>query len=340
MPNRFVSAAFLGSLCVFISLLATAQAKEVNVYSFRQEFLVAPIVEAFTAETGIEVNIVFAKKGLINRLEAEGDNSPADLLLTSDFSKLQQAKNKGLTQPVSSDVLNANIPSNLRDEDGHWYALTKRVRAIYASKDRVKEGEITSYEELAYEAWYGRICTRSGKHPYNLALVASMIAHYGAADAEAWMAGIKTNLARKPAGNDRAQVKGIFSGECDLSLGNSYYLGKMLAKEDQKAWADSVRIIFPNQEDRGAHVNISGVTMTAAAKNKAEALAFMEFLSGDVAQKIYAEVNYEYPVKVGVAPSELVASWGEFKSDALNLSEIADLIPAASDLVDRVAYDF
>ena len=236
MPNRFVSAAFLGSLCVFISLLATAQAKEVNVYSFRQEFLVAPIVEAFTAETGIEVNIVFAKKGLINRLEAEGDNSPADLLLTSDFSKLQQAKNKGLTQPVSSDVLNANIPSNLRDEDGHWYALTKRVRAIYASKDRVKEGEITSYEELAYEAWYGRICTRSGKHPYNLALVASMIAHYGAADAEAWMAGIKTNLARKPAGNDRAQVKGIFSGECDLSLGNSYYLGKMLAKEDQKAW--------------------------------------------------------------------------------------------------------
>ncbi len=340
MRSRYLLATFFGGVCLFFSLISSSFGKEVNVYSFRQEFLMAPLIEAFKEETGIEVNIVFAKKGLINRLEAEGSNSPADLLLTSDFSKLQQAKSKGLTQPVSSGELNTNIPANLRDSEGHWYGLTKRVRAIYVSKDRVKEDEITSYEELAYEIWYERICTRSGKHPYNLALLASMIAHYGEADAEAWLAGLKNNLVRKPAGNDRAQVKGIYSGECDVSLGNSYYLGKMLAKEDQQAWADSVRIIFPNQEDRGAHINISGVTMTAAAKNKAEALAFMEFLSSDTAQKIYAEVNYEYPVKEGVAPSELVASWGEFKGDQLPLSEVANLIKAASDMVDRVGYDF
>jgi iron(III) transport system substrate-binding protein len=340
MKTRFLSALVMGAVCLSTSVFVSAKAAEVNVYSFRQEFLMQPIVKAFEKESGIKVNIVFAKKGLLNRLEAEGANSPADLLLTSNFSKLQQAKDKGLTQAIESAQLNANIPAQFRDNENHWYGLTQRVRAIYASKDRVKEGEITSYEDLAQEEWYGRICTRSGKHSYNLALIASMIAHHGEADAETWLAGVKYNLARKPTGNDRGQVKGIFSGECDLSLGNSYYLGKMMTNEDQIAWADSVRIIFPNQEDRGAHVNISGVAMTASAKNTNEAQAFMEFLSSGMAQKIYAEVNYEYPVKVGVSPSELVASWGEFKADELNLSEVAASIKAASDMVDRVTYDF
>ena len=276
----------------------------------------------------------------MKRLESEGRNSPADLLLTSNFAKLQQAKNRGLTRAVESNVLTTNIPPQFRDDESHWYGLTQRSRVLYVSKERVKEDEITSYEELPLEKWFSRICTRSGKHSYNLALFASMIAHYGEADAEAWLSGVKQNLARKPIGNDRAQVKAIYAGECDISIGNSYYLGKMLAKEDQKAWADSVRIVFPNQEDRGTHINISGVAMTASAKNTSEAVAFMEFLSSDTAQGIYAKANYEYPVKSDVAPSKLVASWGSFKGDTIKLSEIASRIKAASDMVDRVGYDF
>jgi len=322
-----------------ISLGAAQASDEVNVYSFRQEILVKPLFEAFEAETGIKVNVVFSKKGLIQRLKQEGINSPADIVLTADGAKLMQVTNQGLSQSVDSDVLNANIPANLRDPDGRWFGLTKRARLIYASKDRVNAGEILTYEDLANPKWKGRICTRSGSHPYNNAWFSSMIVANGVAETTGWLEGLKNNLARKPSGNDRAQVKAIWQGECDIAIGNSYYMGKMLANKDQVAWADSVNLIFPNQAGRGTHMNISGVSLTKSAPNKANAIKLMEFLSGDTAQKIYAEVNYEYPVKSGVAMSDLVKSWGQFKEDQVSLADVVAQALTASKMVDKVGYN-
>ncbi|MDX1739042.1 MAG: extracellular solute-binding protein, partial [Alphaproteobacteria bacterium] len=268
-------------------------ADEVNVYSYRQPILIEPMFEAFTAETGIKVNVVYAKKGLDQRLEEEGQNSPADLIMSVDIGRLSSIVNKGLTQAVDSDVLKSNIPAHLRSTEDQWFALTTRARIVYASKDRVTEGELTTYEDLADPKFEGRICTRAGNHSYNLALIASMIETHGEAKAEDWLRGVKANLARKPQGNDRAQVKAIWQGECDISIGNTYYMGKMLADPEQVPWAESVRIIFPNQDDRGTHINVSGVSMTKYAPNRENALKLMEFLSEDKAQAMYAEVNYE-----------------------------------------------
>jgi iron(III) transport system substrate-binding protein len=313
-------------------------AEEVNIYSFRQAFLIEPIMEKFTQETGIKVNILFAKKGLIERVKREGELSPADLVLTTDISRLVTLTNQDLTQPVNSELLNENIPSQYRDPENQWFALTTRVRNIYSSADRVGPVDVT-YQDLATPAFKGKICTRSGKHPYNVSLVASVIAHDGEADAKVWLKGLKTNLARKPQGNDRAQVKAVKDGLCDYALGNNYYLGKMLANPKQVSWAEAVSINFPNQNTTGAHVNVSGVVLAKYAPNKANAVKLMEFLSDDVAQKMYAEVNYEYPVKVSVQPSKLVASWGQFKADVIPLAEIAKYHEAAVKLLDEVKFD-
>ena len=317
----------------------TALAEEVNVYSYRQPFLIEPMFEEFTKETGIAVNVVFAKEGLVERLKQEGANSPADLLLTVDISRLAAIKTTGATQAVSSDVLNSAIPANLRDEDGHWFGLTTRARIIYASKDRVPEGTVTSYDDLTKPEWKGKVCTRSGSHVYNIALLASKIAHDGADQAKAWLAGVKENLARKPEGNDRAQVKAIKEGECDLALGNHYYMGAMLSNPEQKEWAESAYIIVPDQGGRGTHVNVSGIALTKAAPNKANAIKLMEFLAGEKAQEMYADLNNEYPVRPGVEWSPLLKSWGDFKTDELSLSAIAELAPKAQKLVDEVGYD-
>lgn len=314
---------------------------EVNVYSYRQEFLMAPLYEAFAAETGIEVNSVYLQKGLTERLVQEGDNSPADIILTVDIGRLTDAVNQGVTQPVSSDVLNRNIPEQYRDPDGHWFGLTSRARMIVVSKERVDASQVTSYEDLADEKFSGQICTRSGKHAYMVALTASIIVHDGEQAARDWLTGVKNNLARKPQGNDRAQVKAVKEGECDIAVINSYYMGKMLNDEkgEQQAWAQSVNIIFPNQADRGTHMNISGVAMTRSAPNRENALRLMEYLSSDEAQRIYAEVNFEYPVNPNVEQSALVKSWGEFKPDDLSLAEIASHRADASKLADIVGYD-
>ena len=316
-----------------------AQAEEVNIYSFRQAFLIKPLLDAFTEETGIKANVVFSKKGLLERIEHEGRNSPADVLLTSDIGPLYDAVEKGLLQPISSDTLNKNIPEKFRNDKGLWYGLTSRSRIIYASKDRVKEGEIKTYEDLADPKWKGRICTRSGKHPYNVALVAAMVAEHGEADTLNWLKGVKANLARKPQGSDRAQVQAIHQGLCDLSLGNSYYFGKMLKDKKQKVWADAVNINFPNQKNRGAHVNISGVAMAKYAPHSKNAKALMEFLASKQAQAMYAETNMEYPVRAGVQVSELVASWGDFKADHLPLETIAANRKTALVLLDKVQFD-
>jgi len=328
------------ALFTTLSLSAVAvQAEQVNVYSLRQPFLIEPIMEKFTEQTGIKVNILFAKDGLIERVKREGKLSPADLVLTSDFSRLMKLNNEHLTQAVESKILSKNIPSQYRDPDQHWFALTTRVRNIYSSVDRVGPAADISYQDLASPAFKGKVCMRAGKHPYNVSLLASVIAHEGEAKAKTWLEGLKANLARKPQGNDREQVKAIREGLCDYALGNSYYLGKMLADPAQVSWAQSVHINFPNQKSTGAHVNASGVALTKYAPNKNNAIKLMEFLSGDAAQQIYAQVNYEYPVNAKVAPSKLVASWGEFRADNIPLADIAKQHQAAIKLLDEVKFD-
>jgi iron(III) transport system substrate-binding protein len=316
-----------------------ALSQEVNVYSHRQPELIQPLIDAFTAQSGITVNIAFVDKGMVERLVAEGKRSPADLVLTVDIARLSEVVNAGVTQPVDSAVLQANIPAQYRDPGNQWFGLTSRARIIYASKDRVAEGEVTTYEDLADPKWTGRICTRSGTHDYNLALLGAVIAHDGESAAKAWAEGVQANLARKPAGGDRDQVKAIWAGECDIALGNTYYMGQMLADPEQAEWANSVRILFPTFVEGGTHMNISGMAMTKAAPNQDAALKLMEFLSSDEAQKIYAETNHEFPVKPGVPVSALVASWGSFTPDTLPLIDIAAQRPVALKIMEEINFD-
>lgn len=327
------------SFATALTLTATTALADVNVYSYRQPELVAPMFETFTEETGINVNVVFLNKGLLERLQAEGDRSPADLIMTTDISRLSELSAGGVTQNVTSEAINAAIPAEFRDPEGSWFGLTSRARVIYASKDRVADGEIATYEDLADPKWKGRICTRSGTHAYNLALISGMIAKHGAEDTKNWLEAVKSNLARKPQGNDRAQVKAIWSGECDVSLGNTYYMGLMLNDEEQTEWANSVRIEFPVFEGGGTHVNLSGMAMTKAAPNKEDALQLMEFLASPTAQELYAQTNYEYPLAVGTEVSERVKEWGEFTADTTSLAEIASRRPEALRLVEEVNFD-
>lgn len=336
--GAIVSAVILGSAAL---AQPAAGAEEVNLYSFRQPFLIEPMLEAFTRETGIVVNVVYAEKGVLERLKAEGRNTPADAVLTVDVGRLQELVDAEILQPLTSPTIERNIPANLRHPDGLWVGLTTRARIIFASKDRVGPDEVKSYEDLAASHMKGRVCSRSGKQDYNIALLASIIAHKGEAAAREWLSGVKANLAQKPQGNDRSQAKAIMEGVCDVALANTYYMGQMLDPKnpEQKAWADAVRIVFPNQDDRGTHVNLSGAALVRGAKNRDNAVKLIEFLSGDEAQKLYAEANVEYPVKAGVALHPLVESWGPFKADTLALAEVAKYRPAAARLVDQVGFD-
>lgn len=318
-----------------------AEPGEVNIYSYRQPYLIEPLLKQFTQDTGIKVNVIFAEKGLIERIQAEGRNSPADVLLTVDVGNLTQATAAGIAQPVHSATLDAEIPPSYRATDGEWFGLTRRARVVYASKERVKQDAIT-YEELADPKWRGKICIRSGQHVYNVALIASMIAHHGEEWTEQWLKGVKANLARKPAGDDRLQVKGVYAGECDLAIGNTYYMGAMLKNDkepEQKEWANSVNMLFPNTGDRGTHVNVSGAVVAKYAPHRENAVKLIEFLASDEGQEMYADVNNEYPVKEGVPWSKLVQSWGDFKPDPISLNEIAGLRKKASELVDKVGFD-
>ncbi len=340
--SKWILSGIAGVCIGLLSFSPNAQsADEVNIYSYRQPQLIAPLLKAFTEKTGIKTNIVYAKNGLIERMEAEGKNSPVDVLLTVDIGRLTDAKARNLSQPASSTAIDTNIPAVYRDSAGHWIGLSQRARIIYAAKDRVSQTDIT-YEELADPKWKGKICARSGQHPYNIALLASIIAHAGAEKAEKWAQGLKNNLARKPSGNDRGQVKGIFSGECDISIGNSYYMAAMQTnkkKPEQQEWAKSVRILFPNAKDRGTHVNISGAVLAKYAPNKNNGLKLIDFLASEKGQKIYAEIVNEYPLKEGVSVSERVKSWGDLKPDTLSMEKIAELRKQASEIMDRVRFD-
>ena len=330
------------SLLVAASLALAATpslADEVNIYTSRQPELIQPIFDAFTAQSGITVNVLYSEKGLIERLKAEGDRSPADLYITADIANVKAATDAGLTQPHGSAVVDEIVPAELRDAGGHWFALTTRARVAYASKERVAPGEVTTWEALADPKWKGRICIRPGAHSYNLALIAAMIAHHGSDGARDWVKGLKANLARKPQGNDRAQVKAVWAGECDVAIGNTYYLGEMLKEADQRPWAESVNVVFPVFEGGGAHVNISGAAVTASSPNRDAALKLVAFMLDEEAQKLYADVNYEYPVREGVPASEVVAGWGSFEPDTIPLTQIGDLRGEALKIVEETGFD-
>ena len=318
--------------------LTTPALAEVNIYSYRQPELIQPLMDRFTEETGIPVNIAFLKKGMIEKLTAEGKRSPADLILTVDIARLSAVVTADLTQPVTSDILTTNIPADLRDPGNQWFGLTTRARVIFASKDRAPEG-VATYDELADPKWQGRICTRSGTHAYTVALVSAAIYHMGEEGAKTWLQGVKANLARKPQGNDRAQVKAVWAGECDIALGNTYYMGKMLGNPEQVPWADSVNVVFPVFKGGGTHVNVSGMALAKFAPHRDDAIKLMEFLASPEAQEIYAEQNFEYPIAPGTKPSELVSSWGTFAPDPVNLMEIAKLRPAALRIIEEVDFD-
>ncbi len=332
-------------VAVFLVFLApglTAIAGDtVNIYSYRQPDLIKPVLDEFTRQTGIATRVQFLKKGLAEKLEAEGANSIADVILTSDIGRLATITNKGLNQPLASAVIEANIPAEYRDPAKRWFGLTTRGRVVFASKERVKQDAIT-YEELADPKWRGKICTRSGQHAYNIALFASLIAHHGHEFTAHWLEGVKQNLARRPDGNDRAQAKAIYSGECDIGLGNTYYVGLMQTNEskpEQKEWAASIKVLFPNSETRGTHVNISGMALAKHAPHKEAAVKLMEFLSGVSAQEIFAEQVFEYPVSTEANNSEIVAGFGEMKADTLSLETIAGFRKDASRLVDQTGFD-
>ena len=341
-------AALLGVAATFLaapfseSFIPPAQAaEEVNIYSYRKEVLIKPLLTEFTKQTGVKVNIVSGKAdALLERLKSEGMNSPADVLLSVDVGRLIKAQEAGVLQPVESVKLMGTIPVQYRDPKGEWFGLSVRSRVFFYSKDRVKPSELSDYEDLTDPKWKGRICIRSSGNVYNQSLLASLVTNLGAERAEKWAAGIVANLARKPQGGDRDQIKAVAAGECDVAVGNTYYFGAMLnsKKQDQKDAAAKVALFWPNQSNRGAHVNVSGAGVTKSAKNKANAIKLIEFLASDAAQKIYAETVYEYPIRDGITVAKSVADWGKFKADKIPLAEFAKHQGEAIKIFDRVGW--
>lgn len=319
---------------------ALAQQQVVNVYTNREPGLYSATLDEFTKATGIKVNALFSEQGLAERIRAEGASSPADVLITVDIGRLQEAVDLGITQPVRSEGLAANIPAAYRDPEGQWFGLSLRARSIYASRERVTDQAIT-YEDLADPKWKGKICTRSGQHQYNIALIAAMIVKHGEAKTEEWLRGLKANLAKKPSGGDRDVAKDIAAGVCDIGLGNQYYVGLMTngSNAEQRRWAEAIRVILPTFRDGGTHVNVSGAVVARNAPNRDNAVKLLEFMTTPEAQRVLADVNYEYPVRPGIAVNPLVASFGELKPDPMPVADIARARAKASELVDKVGFD-
>ena len=318
---------------------APANANEVNIYTYRESKLIQPLFEAFTRDTGIKVNVISASSGLEQRIKTEGANSPADVLLTVDISRLEDAVQGGITQPINSKAIDEVVPAQYRDPEGHWAAVALRARVVYASKERVQQSAI-SYEELADPKWKGKICIRSGQHMYNNALFAAMIAKHGEAKAEEWLKGLKANLAQKPSGGDRETARDVAAGKCDLGIGNTYYWALMNDKEaDKKPWAEATKVILPTFQGGGTHVNLSGVAIIKTAPNKANATKFVEWMVSPAAQQMHADLNYEYPMRSGVPINKTIAGYGDLKADSLPLSQIASNRKKASALVDKVGFD-
>jgi iron(III) transport system substrate-binding protein len=326
--------------CGLLSVALPAAAQGVvNVYTNREPGLYSATLDEFTKATGIKVNAIFSEQGLAERIKAEGENSPADVLITVDIGRLQQALDLGVAQPVRSEALASEIPANLRDPEGRWHALSLRARTVYAAKERVQDQALT-YEDLADPKWKGKLCTRSFQHQYNIALVAAFIVKHGEAKTEAWLSGVKANLAKKPSGGDRDVAKDIAAGVCDIGLGNQYYIGLMTnGSPEQKKWAEAVRVILPTFKEGGTHINVSGAVVTKHAPNRENAVKLVEYMASNEAQRVFADVNYEYPVRPGIPVNTLVASFAQLKPDPMPLSEVAKARAKASELVDKVGFD-
>lgn len=326
-----------------LALLASANvlAEEVNVYSAREEQLIKPLLDAFSKDTGIKVNLVTGDDDpLLERLKREGANSPADVLITADAGRLYRATQNGSLQAIQSAKLNQAVPANLRDPENRWFGLTYRARVIFYNKDKVKPNELSTYEALADPQWQGRVCVRSSNSIYNQSLLASMIQADGAAQAENWAKGLVNNFARAPAGGDRDQIKAVAAGQCDVALANTYYYAQMLYGKDtaQKAAASKVGLFWPNQNNRGTHINISGAGVTTAAKNKENAIKLLEYMVLDDAQRWYSSTNGEFPVKPGITASPELQSWGNFKRDPVNLSVLGKNNAQAVMLMDKAGW--
>lgn len=319
MMPKMVSIALLGAV------LSTAAWSDVNVYSSRQEALIKPLLDKFTEQTGIAVNLVSGSDdALITRLQQEGARSPADLLITVDAGRLYRAAEAGVLQPIDSEKVNAAVPAYLRDANDLWTGLTMRARPIFYVKEHVNPADLSTYEALSDDQWKGRICIRSSSNIYNQSLMASMIETQGVEAAQAFANGIVKNLARPPAGGDTDQLRAAASGVCDIAIANTYYFGRLINSTDaaDNEVAEKLAIFWPNQADRGTHINVSGVGLTKAAKNRDEAKQLIEFMVTAESQQWYAEVNNEYPVVEGVAIAPALAQWGEFKSDQVNLTAL------------------
>jgi iron(III) transport system substrate-binding protein len=321
--------------------MGAANAAEVNVYSARKDHLLKPVLDEFTKQTGVKVNLLSAGEDqLLERLKNEGKDSPADLFITTDVVHLHKARVAGVLQPTKSAELDKNIPAAYRDPQGYWYGLSARSRVIFASTERVKPGEIATYEDLADPKWKGRICVRSSSSTYNVSLLAGLIAVMGPQKAEAWAKGVTDNMARKPQGGDRDQILAVAAGQCDLAIANTYYYGGLQTsqKAEERDAAAKVRLVFPNQQGRGAHMNVAGAGIAASAKNKAEAVKLLEFMSGPDAQKIFAEGNNEFPVLPGAKLSPTVAAWGPFKAEGINVAVLGENVSEAVRIFDRVGW--
>lgn len=332
---------FLLPLTGIFLLIGQLQASEVNIYSERKEELIKPLLEKFTRQTGTRVNIITGNGDiLIKRLEIEGRNSPADVLLTTDIARLYRAREKGLLQPVHSEVLTNAIPASFRDSEGYWYGLSLRSRVIVYAKDRVDSSRLSTYEALADPFWKNRVCVRSSSNAYNQSLVASLIAHDGLESTEKWARDLVANFARPPQGGDRDLIKAVAVGECDVALVNTYYLGGMLNSdiEEERNAAGKVALFWPNQEGRGAHFNISGAGVTSSAQHREAAIQLLEFLVRDNSQEWYARQNYEFPVKKGIEPGPTLKQWGDYKADDIKLEVLGIHNAEAVRLMDRAGW--
>jgi iron(III) transport system substrate-binding protein len=333
----------LGALLLAMLVpVASAQEKVLNLYSSRHYQTDEALYANFTKKTGIKINrIEGGEDPLIERVRNEGERSPADVLITVDAGRLWRAEQFGLFQPVRSKVLDARIPAAYRHPEGLWYGFSTRARVIAYSKDRVKPGEIVSYEDLANPKWKGKICTRSAGHVYNLSLMSSLVSNIGEARTEEWAKAVASNLARTPKGGDTDQLMGVVSGECDLALSNSYYYARLLRsqKPEERAAAEKIAILTPNQKDRGTHVNISGAGVLKHAPNREAAILFLEYLASDEAQNYFANGNNEWPVVASVkVDNAALATLGKFKTDTLNVAEIGKNQPTAQKIADRSGF--
>lgn len=327
--------------CLAIGGSSIAMAAEVNVYTTREPGLIKPLLDAYTAKTGVTVNTSFVEKGLAERVAAEGARAKADVLMTVDVGNLIELVDRDLAQPVRSPVLEAAIPAPLRDAAGRWFALSMRARVVYADKN-LSDLAAISYEELADPKWKGKICLRSGQHPYNTALVAHFLVKHGSEKTETWLKGVRANLARKPAGGDRDVARDILAGTCAIGLGNSYYVGLMRSGKggpEQEAWGSAIKVLMPTFTGGGTHVNVSGALVAKDAPNRGEAVKLLEYLVSDEAQAIYAKGNFEYPVKAGAPVEPLLTALGPLKIDDVSVADIARNRKAASLLLDKVGFD-